>query len=526
MSAISIREVFTRLGFIVDDSNLKKYNNSIASVKDKILSIQGLMTGAVAYGFYNLMNSAIEYGEELRKSSQITGIAVDQLEKLRIGAGLAEMDVATLSASLNIFSSNLANAASGSKSDVELFKKLGIDPTKIKSVDEALGKVAEKISLMENGFKKTALARELFGRGGAELIPLLNNYKGMLGEYTDVINAFSMSGDRLKQFTDDSDDVGDRFQIIGTVIKKLKIEFAAGLYPVIQKLQKQFLQFLSTNKESIYRGIAIAVKGMTVVFESLGTAFESISKVSQRFYTDLKWIFQNSTKNKLAGFLALFISMRSIPPILTAIAYASKFMWGAIGGWAGLAAAAIFLVVDDVIAYLNGEGSIIGELKKWMKDPTFDNLPEKFKTMFNKIKDEAKGFKEWFQGTDFFKSVNDWWNEVTFENSPIEMQRKIDSQKMDDLIRFKEDVLMQNQFDSLGSGDLGNIVNTGNIPVPSSKTVEQNNSVNIDIKIDGSNPDMTPEKIGEEVKKGTQAALEKMLRETVDAFPSSEPRFA
>ena len=373
---------------------------------------------------------------------------------------------------------------------------------------------------MEDGIKKTALAREIFGRGGAELIPLLNNYKDMLGEYTEVINAFSMSGSELKKFADDSDDIGDRFQIIGIVMKKLKIEFARGIYPAIEKVQKRFLKFLQENREQIYQGISAAVRILSQAFEVFANVLGTVWEVGKRLAKDLKWIWDNSTKSKLAGFVTLFLGMRYIPGVLTKIGIAAKFMFNAFGGWAGIAKLAILLAIDDLIAYLNGEGSVIGAVAKWMEDPTFENLPEKFKTMFGKIKDASKGLLDDFREIPWVKKLREATADFIYQNSPEGVTARVQSERLDNLVNFKENVIgFGSNFDDLGENDLANILNTGVIPVPKQTNndykIEQSFQINVETGAD-------PEKISEEVSKTMKTEMDRTLRQAQQAIESGE----
>ena len=67
--------------------------------------------------------------------------------------------------------------------------------------------------------------------------------------------------------------------------------------------------------------------------------------------------------------------------------------------------------------------------------------------------------------------------------------------------------------------------------VNGSKSVQDNRNFNIkqtvDVKIDGTNPEMTPEKIGEQVKIQTAKYFERELREAESTFAGAErPSFA
>lgn len=59
-----------------------------------------------------------------------------------------------------------------------------------------LGDVAELFSLLPDGANKTALAVKLFGRSGAELIPLLNQGKEGLAEFDKLASDLGLTLDK------------------------------------------------------------------------------------------------------------------------------------------------------------------------------------------------------------------------------------------------------------------------------------------------------------------------------------------
>lgn len=388
---------------------------------------------------------------------------------------------------------------------------------------------------MEDGIKKTALAREIFGRGGAELIPLLNNYKDMLGEYTEVINAFSMSGDRLKKFADDSDDIGDRFQIIGIVIKKLKLEFSAGLYPAIKQTQEQFLKFVLQNKKQIFVGIAKSVMLISKGFEFALKGIKLFGEASARLTGDMKWITDNKNKNNATKLLNALKEFATVLPVLVLLAKAIKLVTSALGPW-GIAFLIIIAAIDDLIAYMNGEGSVIGVVAKWLKDPTFNNLPKEFQTMFGKIKKEAQTFDEWIKSRDWVKKVSDW----IYENSPEGLTNNLkfaaEKARLDDLINFKENTIgIGTNFDILGEGNLADLVNMqfaadsflSEPPPPMASQGMTTTEVKNEYKIDQTfevnvKTDADPAKISEEVGKTMKSEMDRTLRQAQQAIESGE----
>ena len=167
--------------------------------------------------------------------------------------------------------------------------------------------------------------------------------------------------------------------------------------------------------------------------------------------------------------------------------------------------------------------------------------------MFNKIKEIQKTFVQWLEDhSPFFKSLRsgvkevvDTWNEnwkKAREDQAVQFYN-FQREEIEKKIKARDSVQNLDEFLQLtGANDFQNILNNNTnildsgapaqVLQPAENNLDQQNTFNIEIKIDGSNPEMTPEKIGEEVKKGTQAAIDKLLRETSQSFPFTEPRFA
>lgn len=386
---------------------------------------------------------------------------------------------------------------------------------------------------MQDGIKKTALAREIFGRGGAELIPLLNNYKNMLGEYTDVINAFSMSGERLKKFADDSDDIGDRFQIIGMVIKKLKLEFVDGLYPAIKHTQEQFLKFAIQNKKQIFEGIAKSIMLISKGFEFAIKGIKLFGEASARLSGDMKWISDNKNKNNATKLLNALMEFAKVLPVLALLGKAIKLVTATLGPW-GMAFLVIIAAIDDLIAYMNGEGSIIGAIETWIKDPSFNTLPEKFKTMFNDIKKSMNAFYDWFDqttvGSILKESVQgeiDKLKKIRFDHERSQFHEYLKKGQQDAV--GKEISSDFQQFIDSGTFNLDGVTDYLNAPptqIPGigiQSTGDVTNEFKIDQKIEVNvETGADPETIGEEVGKKMKDEMDRTLRQAQQAIESGE----
>lgn len=162
----------------------KGFNGAIKAIK--IMSVAGAAAGIV---LGKMVNTAIKNADEITKMSQSVGVSVETLSAMAHAANLSGVSLETLAKALKITAQRSAETAAGTGEAKEAYKALGITVTDaegaLKNSDQLLLEVAERFESMENGAGKTALAIDLFGRSGADLIPMLNQGRAGLEEMTD-----------------------------------------------------------------------------------------------------------------------------------------------------------------------------------------------------------------------------------------------------------------------------------------------------------------------------------------------------
>lgn len=141
----------------------------------------GALVAAAVYAgkeLYNSIGHVRTLGEQLNNMSQITGFSVEKLGGLQLAAATNNVSLEQLTHGITQFSRKLIDATKGQGESAEAFNRMGVsirDSTgALKTTDELLGEVADKFKGYEDGAGKAALAQELFGRAGVQLIPLLN----------------------------------------------------------------------------------------------------------------------------------------------------------------------------------------------------------------------------------------------------------------------------------------------------------------------------------------------------------------
>jgi ribosomal protein L12E/L44/L45/RPP1/RPP2 len=131
-----------------------------------------------AASFAAMIKGSIDAADEINKLSQKIGISVEALSTLRFAAELSDVSLDTLRIGIKKLSQGITEASTGTGKAAEVFAALGIEVKTatgaLVPTETVLLKVAEVFAGLEDGAVKSALAVELFGRSGLDLIPFLN----------------------------------------------------------------------------------------------------------------------------------------------------------------------------------------------------------------------------------------------------------------------------------------------------------------------------------------------------------------
>jgi hypothetical protein len=133
-----------------------------------------LVAGATAAAV--ALKAAIDRADELYNAAQKIGTTTESLSTLAYAAELADVELGTLQSGLARLTRFQAEAAQGTEKNVELFEALGIafrnaDGT-LRDTTEVFRDVARLLETMPDGANKSAVALDLLGRSGTQLIPM------------------------------------------------------------------------------------------------------------------------------------------------------------------------------------------------------------------------------------------------------------------------------------------------------------------------------------------------------------------
>jgi hypothetical protein len=138
----------------------------------------GYAVAGAAVAMAAFVKQQIDIADKMGKLAQQTGTTSEFLSGMTLVASQAGTSLETVAKGIQRLSMNMNDMKRGVGESKETFELLNIsvdnaDGT-LRNSEDVMKEIADKFSKMEDGADKTAAAMRIFGRAGAELIPMLN----------------------------------------------------------------------------------------------------------------------------------------------------------------------------------------------------------------------------------------------------------------------------------------------------------------------------------------------------------------
>jgi lambda family phage tail tape measure protein len=182
-------------------------------------------------GLAGMVKGSIAAGDAIYDLSQKTGVSVEALARFKKAAATSGTDLDTVAKSLAKLSQNMVKAATGNKEMAGNFKALGISVRNadgsLKSADQVMLEMADRFKDMKGDPVKVALAMNLLGKSGKELIPMLN----MGGDAIDKLKV-----KMTEAFAQKADEYSDKLAILSGKVGALGADLTIALLPALNQI--------------------------------------------------------------------------------------------------------------------------------------------------------------------------------------------------------------------------------------------------------------------------------------------------
>jgi lambda family phage tail tape measure protein len=255
----------------IAQTNMEKINRAVDKAKT---ALEALGIGLSIHAFADMVKGTIEAADQLGKMSQKVGVSVEALSALQYSAKLSDVSLQQLGTGMEKLSKNMLAVEQGAGHAIASIGSLGVtakggaaaafaqlninvEASKghLKSSEQTMLEVADKFAAMKDGAVKTALAMQLFGKSGAELIPLLN-------EGSAAIKAQREEAERLgivmtTEMSAAATEMMDNLKRLDARTEGLKIALAKSLLPALIDIINAIIELngKQVDADSFFSGI-------------------------------------------------------------------------------------------------------------------------------------------------------------------------------------------------------------------------------------------------------------------------------
>ena len=231
-----------------------------------------LATGA---GLITLAKNSMDNAANMFDLSQKTGVSVEALSRFSKAAKVSGTDVEGVTKALVKLSKGLVEAKNGQGQAGEALKSMGISATdasgKLKDTDQIMLEISNKFKAMPNGAEKTALALQLFGRSGADLIPMLNMGGEAIGKF----------GAMTTKYAEDANKGSDAMVTLQGKVGMLGGKLAVVLLPSITAITESLVKLLDgfNALPGPIQGLIVGVGLLAISFVALAPAITALASL-------------------------------------------------------------------------------------------------------------------------------------------------------------------------------------------------------------------------------------------------------
>ena len=257
----------------------------------------------------SFFSSMIDRGDALDKMSQRIGVSVEGLGKLSQMAQLCGSDMGTFEGAITKLQKSLEGAAQGGAAQQQAFQRLGLSITDLKAMkpEDQFLTVSKAMGGLTDQSERTALAMQLFGKSGTELMPFFNQGEEGISSMEQKITELGgvMSNEGAKAMAELKDAMTLLKNGIAGTAQNLMANLAPAITKGIELITKAFTatkEFLSTHPGikmmigtaagaiGTFAAVAAAMTAWSLAAGKLSAAIKLVSSTLTMMTSTNPWI--------------------------------------------------------------------------------------------------------------------------------------------------------------------------------------------------------------------------------------------
>jgi hypothetical protein len=343
---------------------------SLGTLQKAFLAFSAVVFARQLGGF---ITDTLDAADATAKLAARLSLTVEQFQTWEGFGATAGSSAKGMATALRTLAKNAEDFAQGAGEAEDAFRGLDLEVEssggELKNLNDLTQETLERLADLEDDTLRVAYAQRLFGRSGTELLPNLRGGSEAVKE--NIRRARELAVVYSEEFTSAAEATNDQLFFMGRQLTGVRIQLVRLFLPAIQ-----------TTVDWITR------------------ASRATTSWAKEHAERLNVTLQSGSISIFLGLISrLVVSLGGIPGVIRLI-----LPWLNRLFTASLRFAIPFLIVDDILAFLQGRGSVIGDVLKHFG--VIDDANEDGKKLLKTIKDWLPALKE------ASKIVGDFYREV------------------------------------------------------------------------------------------------------------------
>ncbi len=229
-----------------------------------------------------LVKQSIDAADAAKIAAQSTGLTVEAYTSLQYAASLSALETEKFNGSMVKLSKAIGDVGTGNKETASIFKALGVSVVdasgNLRTGDAVLMDLADRFAKMPDGVDKTATAIKVFGKAGADMIPLLNSGSEGIKEMTAQAQKLGLvlSDEQASA----AENFNDSLTIIASVSRGFANDISEDLLPTLNSLSGMMIGLAEDTGTASGFGAILntVIKGTATVGLQAATAVMNIGR--------------------------------------------------------------------------------------------------------------------------------------------------------------------------------------------------------------------------------------------------------
>ncbi len=324
-----IEELAVKLGIDADFGAFERAEKSLNGLRVGLGAIAAI-GAAVGTALAAIVETTARTAVEAFRTSQKIGTTAEAYQELKYAGDLVGVSSEEIITSLGRLARSAFEAAHGGGQAAFAYRQLGVGVYKaeggLKTSDELLEDVASRFATMPDGIRKTALAQQLFGRGGKALIPLLNKGRDGIDELRQEAHKYGVVLDQ--ETIEASLRWEEQQKHLKAAVLGLRNALGSAFIKRVTDVTDKIADWIASNRELISSGIMSFLDGVVALLKPIAIALDELFV-------------------KTGAWKAMLIAVGVI--------FATANLWLIFLG-------AILFAIEDIYGFMQGKDSLIGRM--------------------------------------------------------------------------------------------------------------------------------------------------------------------